>query len=63
MKRMGDRGEPWGTPYSGKYGEEEKPGNYRLVDMSERTEDMNFTSHWVTHLFLTLKRNCTGTIL
>jgi hypothetical protein len=31
---MGERGEPWGTPYSDEKEEEEKPGKHRLVDLS-----------------------------
>jgi hypothetical protein len=51
---MGERGEPWGTPCSDEKGEEEKPGKHRLVDLSERKEEMKLTCHWGIHLFLRL---------
>jgi hypothetical protein len=35
-------------------GEEEKPGKHRVVDLSERKEEMKPTSHWGIHLFLKL---------
>jgi hypothetical protein len=43
-----------GTPCLNEKGEEEKLGKHRLVDLSERKEEMNLTSHWEIHLFLRL---------
>jgi hypothetical protein len=62
-KKMGERGEPWGTPCSGKIGEEKKPGKHQLVDLSEQKEEVNLTGHWGIHLSLKLWRSRTGTTL
>jgi hypothetical protein len=51
---MGKRGELWGTPCSDEKGEKEKPGKHKHVHLSERKEEINFTSHWGIQLFLRL---------
>jgi hypothetical protein len=53
-EKHGRKWKALGMPYLDKIGEEERPGKHRLVDLLERKEEINLTSHWEIHLFLRL---------